>query len=118
MDYEFSHGFMVDLRNMLMMCDENDTSNIKLEFDINGNTLYADITFSVNEEKKQTNADKIPGMTDEELQQIIMCPYDTAGKSVEIMPCVREGNIQELVPPEDCKKCIMEWLQSEAEVRV
>ena len=64
---------------------------------------------------KQTNADRIRTMGDEELIKIIMCPYDTAGKPIEIMPCVRDGNVQEFVPPEDCKKCMMEWLNSEVE---
>lgn len=64
---------------------------------------------------QQTNADRIRHMSDEELTEIIMCPYDTVGKPIEIMPCVRDGNVQELVPPEDCKKCMMEWLLSEVE---
>ena len=64
---------------------------------------------------KQTNADRIRTMGDEELIKIIMCPYDTEGKPIEIMPCVRDGNVQKLVRPEDCKKCMMKWLQSEVE---
>ena len=64
---------------------------------------------------KITNADRIRSMSDEDLTKIIMCPYDTAGKPIEIMPCVN-GNVQKFVPPEDCKKCMMEWLQSEVEV--
>ena len=64
---------------------------------------------------KQTNADRIRTMGDEELIKIIMCPYDTAGKPIEIMPCVSDGNVQKLVRPEDCKKCMMKWLQSEVE---
>lgn len=70
---------------------------------------------AVDKYTKMTNADRIRSMSDEELTKIILCPYDTAGKPIEIMPCVRDGNVQELVPPEDCKKCIMEWLQSEVE---
>ena len=65
--------------------------------------------------KGMTQADRIRSMSDEELTKIILCPYDTAGKPIEIMPCVRDGNVQELIPPEDCKKCMMEWLNSEAE---
>lgn len=49
------------------------------------------------------------------MQEVLLCPYDTAGKPANIMPCVRDGNIQELIPPEDCKKCMMQWLQSEVE---
>lgn len=64
---------------------------------------------------KTTNADAIRSMSDEEMAEIIMCPYDTAGKPADIMPCVKDGNIQELVSPEYCKKCMMDWLQSEVE---
>jgi len=62
-----------------------------------------------------TNADRIRQMTDEELAFIIMCPYDTTGKPSEIMPCVKDGNIQELVPPQFCYECTTKWLQAEAE---
>lgn len=64
---------------------------------------------------RKTNADRIRSMSDDELTDIILCPYDTAGKPANIMPCVRDGNIQELVSPEYCKKCMMDWLQSEVE---
>lgn len=60
-----------------------------------------------------TNADRIRSMTDEELSKIMLCPYDAAGKPIEIMPCVKDGNVQEFVSPENCKKCMMKWLQSE-----
>lgn len=65
--------------------------------------------------EKQTNGDKIRSMTDEELQTILMCPYDTAGKPVEIMPCVRDEKIKGLASPEYCKKCMINWLKQEAE---
>ena len=67
------------------------------------------------EPKIQTNADRIRSMSDEELAEIILCPYDKAGKPAHIMPCVKDGNIQELVSPEECKACMMKWLQSEVE---
>lgn len=54
-------------------------------------------------DKPKTNADRIRSMSDDELTDIILCPYDTAGKPANIMPCVRDGNIQELVSPEYCK---------------
>ena len=66
-------------------------------------------------DKPKTNADRIRSMSDDELTDIILCPYDTAGKPENIMPCVRDGNIQEPVSPEYCKKCMMGWLQSEVE---
>lgn len=66
-------------------------------------------------EKKITNDDRIRSMCDEELADIILCPYDTAGKPADIMPCVKDGNVQEMVSPDFCKKCMMGWLQSESE---
>lgn len=64
--------------------------------------------------KCMTQGDHIRSMSDEEIAEIIMCPYDTAGKPIEIMPCTKDG-IQEFVTPESCKKCIIEWLHSEVE---
>lgn len=65
--------------------------------------------------KRQTNADRIHNMDDDELKDIILCPYDTAGSTAHIMPFVRDGNIQESAQIEDCEKCILEWLQREVE---
>lgn len=60
-----------------------------------------------------TNADRIRAMTDEELTKVILCPYDTAGDPIDIMPCIKDGEIQELVSPEVCIKCMLEWLGRE-----
>lgn len=55
-----------------------------------------------------TNADRIRNMTDEELAVSIMCPaeYDL-GFNKE---CKCTGNMNR-----NCRKCTLEWLQSEAE---
>ncbi len=50
-------------------------------------------------EKRQTNADRIRNMTNEELAEVIMCPYG----SVDGL-CNNEEN---------CVKCCLEWLESE-----
>lgn len=60
-----------------------------------------------------TNGDRIRAMSDEELAVIILCPYDTAGEPANIMPCIKDGNVQEFVSQEECKKCIVEWLERE-----
>lgn len=65
-------------------------------------------------EPKQTNADRIRAMSNEELGEILLCPYDTAGKSINIMPCVKDG-VMKNVSIEECRKCMLDWLQSEAE---
>ena len=59
-------------------------------------------------DRKQTNADRIRNMSDEELAEYIMCPaeYDLGfNKECE---CNGEMNI-------NCCKCTLEWLHSEAE---
>lgn len=61
-----------------------------------------------NKRYSRTNADRIRSMSDEELADIILCPYDTEGNPIEIM-------LQKLVSPDNCKKCMIEWLQSEEE---
>lgn len=61
-----------------------------------------------------TNGDKIRAMTDEELAAVIMCPYDTAGDPIDIMPCVLEDGTQEFVPTNKCMACSVAWLQRES----
>lgn len=61
----------------------------------------------------KTNGDRIRSMADNELAKIILCPYDTAGDAFNIMPCVKDGNVQEFVSPEKCRECAIKWLQSE-----
>ena len=60
-----------------------------------------------------TNGDKIRSMTNEELAAVIMCPYDTAGEPLNIMPCVKDGEIQEFMEPEKCHACIVRYLERE-----
>ena len=60
-----------------------------------------------------TNGDKIRKMSDDELKDVLMCPYDTAGDPVDIMPCVKAGGVQALVTPEYCNSCMKEWLSRE-----
>lgn len=59
-----------------------------------------------------TNADKIREMSNEEMANILLCPYDTAGKETEIMPCL---NSEELPTTERCHKCIVAFLEKESE---
>lgn len=48
---------------------------------------------------KPTNSDRIRGLNDEKLAEIIMCPYDT-----EPDLCNKKG----------CYDCCLEWLQQPA----
>lgn len=46
MDKEFSEGFLHDMADLLEYCVENKTDSLELHFNINGNELKVDITFS------------------------------------------------------------------------
>lgn len=61
-----------------------------------------------------TNGDKIRAMSDEDLTAILLCPYDTAGDPIDIMPCVKDG-MQEFVTQKECRECSLKWLQREVE---
>lgn len=67
------------------------------------------------EKNKKTNADRIRSMTDEELAYVLMCPYDTAGETEDIMPCVLDGKDPDFAPPGRCKECTMKWLNREVD---
>lgn len=55
--------------------------------------------------KRQTNADRIRNMSDEELAELMSCPY----MKDPYDECVYGWHDY------DCNKCKLEWLQSEAE---
>ena len=59
-----------------------------------------------------TNGDRIRNMNDEELASVLMCPYDTVGAPIDIMPCVKDGKYQ-LVGVKECRECSISWLQRE-----
>lgn len=70
---------------------------------------FIDEYFEIVESDKQTNADRIRNMSDEELAEFNLCPH---------MVNWKKGNYDTCVHPNDkdaCKKCMLDWLQSEAE---
>ena len=76
--------------------------------------LVRELVSKMTEPQTVTNGDKIRSMPDEELAAVIMCPYDTAGEPLDIMPCVLEGGTQEFVPTNKCIACSVAWLSREA----
>ena len=50
-----------------------------------------------------TNGDKIRQMTDEELSEIIMCPYDDPAEMLKNCEIFKKR----------CQKCIAVWLRAE-----
>lgn len=70
---------------------------------------FIDEYFEIVESDRQTNADRIRNMSDEELAESNLCPH---------MVNWKRGNYDTCVHPNDkdaCKKCMLDWLQSEAE---
>ncbi len=78
-----------------------------------GDGLITDVTLEIiSSEFRTTNADKIRNMSDGELASVLF------GSCIESMnleecPCTGESDNNKI--REMCKKCILEWLQSEAE---
>lgn len=68
-------------------------------------TAFAELASIQNYETKHTNADRIRNMSDEELAELMPCPY-MKGPYDE---CIHGWHDY------DCNKCKLEWLQSEAE---
>ena len=66
-----------------------------------------------NKGAPRTNADKIREMSDEDLSMVIMCPYETAGEDVDIMPCIKETGVEGQSTVQKCYECCKEWLQKE-----
>lgn len=56
--------------------------------------------------KKQTNADRIRAMSDEDLAMNMMCPNENGLGEIE---CDKSDNC-------NCYECLLKWLQSEVEV--
>lgn len=67
---------------------------------------YIDEYFEIVESDKQTNADRIRNMSDEELADTL---FDSCLEVMHIDECPYADNVGA------CKKCILNWLQSEAE---
>lgn len=67
-----------------------------------------------------TNADRIRAMSDEELAEKMMTHVNH--EIIDIVPfcknfieCVEKLNADGVISDENCKKCLIEWLQSESE---
>lgn len=67
---------------------------------------YIDTYFEIVKSDKQTNADRIRNMSDEELADTL---FDSCLEVMHIDECPYADNVGV------CKKCILNWLQSEAE---
>ena len=64
---------------------------------------HEDIERNCEHYEPMTNADRIRNMTDEELAETIMCPFDIIGSNET---CNYKRN---------CQECALAWLQKESE---
>lgn len=103
MNYQCSNEFILALRDIAQICEENNTDNLRLSFDISDNReLCVYISFEVkenNDDKKYTNADRIRSMSDEELAEFL-----THAETLGYNDSSVSGNLE-----------MIEWLQSEVE---
>lgn len=60
-------------------------------------------------DSRNTNADRIRSMTDEELAEFIPCPHLVNWIAGKYDTCIHPNG------KDGCKKCMLNWLQSEAE---
>lgn len=70
---------------------------------------FIDEYFEIVENSKQTNADRIRNMSDEELAEFNLCPHMVNWKKGNYDTCAHPNG------KDGCKKCMLDWLQSEAE---
>lgn len=63
---------------------------------------------------RQTNADKIRNMTDEELADTI---FESCIEYMRLDECRCPDNSSINEQKKACRKCVLEWLKSESEVR-
>lgn len=61
MNKEFSEGFMHDTAYLLEVCMKGKTDTVELDFDIKGNQLNVEITFSVKESEKKNDKTELQG---------------------------------------------------------
>lgn len=103
MNYQCSNEFILALRDIAQICEENNTDNLRLSFDISDNReLRVYISFEVkenNDDKKPTNADRIRSMSDEELADFI--------EMKQFFALANNGT--------DGEEYTLKWLQSEVE---
>ena len=75
---------------------------------------FIDEYFEIVESDKQTNADRIRNMSDEELASVLFSGCIDS-MDLEECPYASESELDNNKIRKICKKCTLEWLQSEAE---
>ena len=68
-------------------------------------TTFTKVATIQNYDSKQTNADRIRNMTDEELAVNMMCPNENGLAEID---CDKNDNC-------NCYECLLKWLRAESE---
>ena len=68
-------------------------------------TAFTEVATIQNYDSKQTNADRIRNMTDEELAVNMMCPNENGLAEID---CDKNDNC-------NCYECLLKWLRAESE---
>lgn len=68
-------------------------------------TAFTEVATIQNYDSKQTNADRIRSMTDEELATNMMCPNENGLAEID---CDKNDNC-------NCYECLLKWLRAESE---
>lgn len=76
---------------------------------------YIDEYFEIVESDKQTNADRIRNMSDEELASVLFSGCIDS-MDLEECPYASEGELDNNKIRKICKNCTLDWLKSEAEL--
>lgn len=83
--------------------------------------LFGDcaVQYTVESQKKMTNADRIRAMSDEQLANIMIQLADLdsrIGYCQELPKCEVLLDTEEGIPASMCEQCMLQWLQKSAEV--
>lgn len=93
-------------KNSSMVWFKDENNNMLLEpCEMSSHHIRMAIAKFINESKKQTNADRIRSMTDEELAIHMMCPNEMGLAEIE---CDKSDSC-------NCYECLLKWLLAESE---
>ena len=88
------------------LVDKNDYSIGYSSYDLKIVLGYIDEYFEIVKSDKQTNADRIRNMSDKELADVL---FASCLEIMKLEECTNTDNCGA------CKRCVLKWLQSEAE---
>ena len=101
----------INLTNKVLkeICRISDSHNIDrdsaLKYFADMLTAFTEVATIQNYDSKQTNADRIRSMTDEELATNMMCPNENGLAEID---CDKNDNC-------NCYECLLKWLRAESE---